>query len=171
MFDKFLNDLNKGNILYDSTFQLKINDTNIDVEFQGGWLLCDNGYPAWPCLVPPLKEPVTFQEYRFSEWLESMRKDVECTFGILKGHFRILKSGIRLHGIEATDHIWLTCCALHNMFLEEDGLAENWENGFSTDWETELGMHDSKDVSRYCPNFEIHRLNTPDDMRKLDFSV
>lgn len=42
----------------------------------------------------PLKQPSTYPELRFSDWLESMRKDVECTFGILKGRFRLLKTGV-----------------------------------------------------------------------------
>jgi hypothetical protein len=42
-------------------------------------------------------------EIRWSKWLESMRKDVECTFGILKGRWRILKSGIRIEGVDAVD--------------------------------------------------------------------
>ena len=52
---------------------------------------------------------------------ESIRKDVECVFGILKGRFRILKAGIRLHGVDNADSIWSTCCALHNLLLEIDG--------------------------------------------------
>ena len=56
-----------------------------------------------------------------------MRKDVECTFGILKGRWRILKTGIRLHATESVDKIWLTCCAFHNMLLEVDGLDEPWD--------------------------------------------
>ena len=37
-------------------------------------------------------------EIRWSKWLESMRKDVECTFGIMKGRWRILSGlpGVRL---------------------------------------------------------------------------
>ena len=69
------------------------------------------------------------KDIRFSQWLESMRKDVKCAFGILKGRFRILKTVVRLHGIEATDQIWMTCCALHNMLLDADGLSGEWENG------------------------------------------
>ena len=68
-------------------------------------------------------------ETRWSRWLESMRKDVECTFGILKGRFRILKVGIRLHGVQVVDDIWFTCCALHNMLLEVDGRSAEWRNG------------------------------------------
>ncbi len=33
-------------------------------------------------------------EVMVAEWLESMRKDIECTFGILKQRFRILKNYI-----------------------------------------------------------------------------
>ena len=77
-------------------------------------------------MIPPIKWFQTEKEMRFSKWLESMRKDVECTFGILKARFGILKSGIPLHGEEACDEIWLTCCALHNFLLKEDGLDEGW---------------------------------------------
>ena len=78
----------------------------------------------WSITVPPLKKSNYRSEIRFSEWLESMRKDVECTFGILKGRFRVLKHGVRLGGFKKTDQLWLTCCAMHNILLEVDGLAE-----------------------------------------------
>ena len=68
-----------------------------------------------------------------------MRKDVECTFGILKGRWRILKSGIRLSGVECADDIFLTCCALHNWLLEIDGLDKEWRHGIPSDWEGEIG--------------------------------
>ena len=80
-------------------------------------------------------------EIRWSKWLESMQKDVECTFVVLKGRWRILKSGIHLQGIDAVDNIWLMCCALHNWLLEIDGLnAERSEISIpGSDWEGELG--------------------------------
>ena len=31
-----------------------------------------------------------------------------------------------MHGIEVCDRVWLTCCALHNFLLEEDGLDGEW---------------------------------------------
>ena len=70
-----------------------------------------------------------------------MRKDAEDTFGIMKGRFRILKCGIRLHGVEATDKVWRTCCALHNMLLEADGLSAEWNTGVQSDWQGVLGQH------------------------------
>jgi hypothetical protein len=71
--------------------------------------------------MPPLKESSNYGDIRWSKWLESMRKDVECTFGIMKGRWRILKTGIRIQGLDNIDHIWKTCCALHNWLLEVDG--------------------------------------------------
>jgi hypothetical protein len=89
-----------------------------------------------------MKQAATMGEWRFSKWLESMRKDVECTFGILKVRWRVLKSGIRVHGTDASDKIWKTCCALHNMLLEVDGIAED----YSSDWLGEIGNFSADDV-------------------------
>lgn len=88
--------------------------------------------------MAPMKDAVLFKDLRWSKWVESMRKDVECTFGIMKGRFRILKIGIRLQSIDAVDKLWCTCCALHNMFLEDDGLSVPWETGA-------IGLHNKKD--------------------------
>ena len=57
----------------------------------------------------------------------SMRKNVECTFGILKGRSRVHKAVIPLHGIEVFDKVWNRCCASHNFLLEEDNLSERWD--------------------------------------------
>ena len=86
-----------------------------------------------------MKDAILFTEIRWSKWIESVRKDVECTFGILKGRFRILKIGVRVHTLESVDQLWCTCCALHIMFLSDDGLAENWEQDQRSDYEGELG--------------------------------
>jgi hypothetical protein len=67
--------------------------------------------------------------------------DVGCTFGILKGRWRILKSGVYLRSAMAIDGVWFTCCALHNWLLDMDGLDEQWETGVQSDWEGPLGEH------------------------------
>ena len=74
-----------------------------------------------------MKYGLTYKCIRFSEWLELMRKNVECTFGIMKGRFCILRYGIRSKSIEIFDEIWKTCCALHNMLLSIDGLHKDWD--------------------------------------------
>jgi hypothetical protein len=95
---------------------------------------------------------VNQRKIRWSQWLESMRKDVECTFGILKGRWRILKAGVYLQSAIGIDRVWFTCCALHNWLLEVDGLDKRWESGVASDWEGELGEHDEEDVPNAIQN-------------------
>ena len=92
-----------------------------------------------------------------------MRKDVECTFGILKGRWRCLKYGLRMHSLFQSDAMWKTCCALHNMLLEVDGLADGWENGVASEWEMEA------DCTQDLP-FALRRLITPGTNRNFDIS-
>ncbi len=64
-----------------------------------------------------------------------MHKDIECTFGILKGRWRILKAGVHLWGVLYTDNVWLTCCTLHNWLLDIDGFGGEWNCGVPiSDW-------------------------------------
>jgi Plant transposon protein len=93
--------------------------------------------------------------------MESIQKDVECPSGILNGRFRILKTGIRLHGVERADKILLSCCAIHNCLVEVDCLDENWEQGVPTNWEGVLGLLDQCDVDEYITPFACCRLNSP----------
>jgi hypothetical protein len=171
LFDEFMNKIQDGAIMDDAIFELYDYDEWGNVirrKYQGVWLVVDNGYLAWPTTVPPMKTTTDRREIRFSAWLESMRKDVECTFGIMKGRFRILKTGIRVHGVDSADRIWLTCCALHNWLLEIDGLDKKWEDGVPSDWEGELGQHESSDLRRYAD--PVRRLNSPVAARTYDMS-
>eukprot|EP00804_Cyclotella_cryptica_P019193 CCRYP_006108-RA/>CCRYP_006108-RA protein AED:0.21 eAED:0.21 QI:0/-1/0/1/-1/0/1/0/331 len=124
LFDTFFSNVKHGRILEDNEFHLlkERNGKIIQVKYRGVWFLVDNGYLSWAITVPPFTDTQSRKEIWWSECVESMRKYVECTFGILKGHWHILKSVILLHGTDAVDGIWLTSCALHNMLLEVDGL-------------------------------------------------
>lgn len=124
-------------------------------------MLVDNGYLNWGITIPPMKQTLYITETRWSQWLEFMRKDVECTFGILKGRWRILKAGIRVHGIDTADSIWMTCCALHNMLLEEDGNSESWDG--------DDGLFDYDVDSDQIP-FALQRLSNPGELRSYDTS-
>ena len=149
-----------GDIHSDYKFELLEYDNNgniVKVIYKGVWFIVDNGYLSWSCTVPPEKDPVSYKYIRFSEWLESIRKDVECTFGILKGRFLILRYGLRLESIELCDQVWKTCCALHNSLLHIDGLHEGWESGEKSKWQKELS-----DRNNTLPklNFAEQRLNS-----------
>lgn len=117
---------------------------------------------------------------------------VECTFGILKGRYehcitllfpcfvssrdmisfplrwRILKTGVRLHGAAVVDKIWKTCCALHNWLLEVDGLNAEWKLGVPSDFEGELGDHDLGDSQVFVPSILERVRNCTDFHGRLE---
>ena len=63
---------------------------------------------------------------KFSKKLESVRKDIEGVFGILKVRFRFLKTFNLLRRQDSIDNAFVTCCILHNILLRHDGyLAED----------------------------------------------
>ncbi len=53
-----------------------------------------------------------------------MRNDAECTFGILKKRWRILKNHMLIRDKARIDNIVFTCAILHNMLIEND----KWED-------------------------------------------
>ena len=65
-------------------------------------------------MMAPSKREVDVQDYNWSEMLESLRKDIECLFGMMKQEFAILKYGSRFNSLELMDEIFLICCAIHN---------------------------------------------------------
>lgn len=93
--------------------------------FRGSYLLCDGGYHRWPCLVFPLKTglPDT-TERKWAAMIESVRKDIEGVFGILKTRFTCLKHFSRLHSQRDINNCFVTCCSLHNMLLKHNGYLE-----------------------------------------------
>ena len=137
LFDDLINQLHDGK--FDDVHKFTLMAFNregeiIEFKYKGFYVIVDNGYLNWSVTVPPLKETNHRSEIRFSECLESLRKDTECAFVVLKERWRVLKAGIRFHGILTCDLVWLTCCALHNMLLEVDGLSKKWDQGVSTNW-------------------------------------
>jgi hypothetical protein len=158
-------------VLYDDLYnRIKNHEIGNDVEFElfyyddtkqqvckqkycGVWLIVDNGYHNHSCTIPPFKNPGYSDQYMWSEWLESTRKDVECTFGVMKGRFLIFASPIRFHGITVIDKIWATCCALHNLLLE----IKNEGNNNNDEMINHINLPDAKDMKYTTTGFD------PDD--------
>ena len=90
-------------------------------------------------------------------------------FGILKGRFRILKTGIRVHGLLATDRIWLTCCALHNYLLVSDGLSTEWNRGVPSEYEGEMGQIRTDDLEELPVHSRDRRFDISGMGRGNDF--
>ena len=95
LLSELLRGVFEGNFFSNYEFtlhELSKNNIVIIVAYQGTWFVADNGYLNWSCTIPPIKNPMSYEEIRFSEWIESIRKDIECTFSILKKnicHFEI----------------------------------------------------------------------------------
>ena len=112
----FLNDHEWGTIGDDLTPQ----------RHKGAYFVCDGGYHRWTSCMNPFKHQLEGSETAYwSRHLESIRKDVECSFGILKKRFMILKHAIRFHDAGAIENLFITCCVIHNLLLEYDGLGDS----------------------------------------------
>ena len=99
-----------------------------EVQETGLYFICDGGYNRWKELMPPYKHQLKGSDTeKWSGNVESLRKDVECTFGILKKRFAVLKNKLRFHHMEDISFIFKICCILHNMIHDWDGY-DNWEN-------------------------------------------
>ena len=97
--DEFIMAIRESTILRENTFELLSRDRHGNIRktsYSGVYVLVDNGYLDWSCTVPPMTMTNQISEIRWSKWVESMRKDVECIFRILKSRFRVLKTGICL---------------------------------------------------------------------------
>jgi hypothetical protein len=93
--------------------------------FFGPYLICDGGYHRWPCLVAPVKAGIPGSPVmKWSAKVESVRKDIEGVFGILKIRWRFLKNFNNLHQQSAVDNCFATCCVLHNLLLQHDGCLD-----------------------------------------------
>jgi hypothetical protein len=103
--------------LYDAAGLPRIN--------MGLYLVCDGGYHKWRVLQCPNKHSSEEGTVRFSQRLESVRKDAECTLGILKKRWHILKNHMLIHDKARIDNIVFTCAILHNMLIEHDKWADD----------------------------------------------
>mgnify|MGYP006160651087 FL=1 len=87
---------------------------------RGAYLICDNGYLRWPTSICPYAgcENSSLEGF-FSTNLESVRKDVECTFGILKKRWQVLNDGLDYRDINKCERIFNACCCLNNLMLDQ----------------------------------------------------
>jgi Plant transposon protein len=96
---------------------------------RGAYLITDGGYPEFAVFIDPDHKRMSRNVVLWSEWLESVRKDIECTFGILKQRFRFLRDSVVYHNPETIQDAMKTCCCLHNMIMLFDGIdISGWES-------------------------------------------
>lgn len=92
--------------------------------FHGAYLIANNGYSDRWIFRKPMNNAVDTRSVYWSEFLESVRKDVECTFGVLKRRFMFLIKPIEYHTAEVLTAAMKTACTIHNLLLAWDGSGD-----------------------------------------------
>ena len=144
-----------GLFLSEQTFELIVDNTGDTEQHQGSSFICNGGYTVWTCLVPPYKEyePTSSKE-GWSKHVEGLWEDVECSFGILKKRFYVLKNPIKLGKAKHIQEMFVTCCALNNRLLAHDKDDDNKNN---TD--DELGNNENPNNLINHNPFQPHKNN------------
>jgi hypothetical protein len=115
---------------YAPTVNFKVNNH----DYYMGYYLADGIYPSWPVFMKQVPCPQTPEDRHFSEVQASLRKDIECTFGVLKKRFNIISSPGRSYSVRILGLIMRTCVILHNMIIDDerdDGHDDNYETVIS----------------------------------------
>ena len=100
-----------------------------------------------------------------------MRKDVECTFGILKKRFVILKNPFQGHQLDHMEDVFVTCCMLHNMLLIVDGGSYNWLRGIRVECEPNSESEPEDDDQAAIKDMAIGDSHLPKNTVLDDMSV
>ena len=97
--------------------------------WRGGYLLTDGGYPKCFAFIDSTLADYEYHSVIWSEWHESIRKDVERTFNALKFRFRWLLFPVFYHSIDTIYDAFRVAAILHNRLLKYDGFEQfDWEN-------------------------------------------
>ena len=82
-------------------------------EYNRGYYLADGIYPSWPVFMKGVTLPQSEKHRLFTTAQSAWRKDVECTFGVLKSRFNIIAVPGRSYSKRA-------CVILHNMIIDDE---------------------------------------------------
>jgi hypothetical protein len=133
-YSKFINMLQNNELYQEYCYIFRTGLGHDDImKLKTFYVISDGGYLNWPSMMTGFAPSSESIKYKFTDWMASVRKDVECTFGILKQRFRWLKCPIRLFDKNDVDNVFVFCCIVHNMILRHDGLDAAWERNI--DWE------------------------------------
>jgi hypothetical protein len=82
------------------------------------YYLADGIYPLWPIFVKTVSNPISVKARRFAKAQESFRKEVECTFGILRKRFQIMQRHSKLSSVFNMNRCMLACIIIHNIIVD-----------------------------------------------------
>ncbi|GJX62988.1 ALP1-like protein isoform X1 [Tanacetum coccineum] len=124
---------NDLNVLYGSPlFDDELADTAPECPFvvnrhtyRKCYYLADDIYPAWSTFVKSFFVARDEKSLKFKRVQEAARKDIERAFGVLQGHWGIIRQPAHAYQINMLKKIMYSCIMLHNMILEDEGFAVN----------------------------------------------
>ena len=85
---------------------------------------------------------------------------VECVLDDEHSWVMCACTGFRIKDRDQINHVWRTCCALHNLLLEKDDFAGHWEGGVA---HPEEGDFDEDDVPDVFARLAQHNRGVPDN--------
>lgn len=154
-YDEFLRDVVRKDPVY-TGFEYKLASRRGVQTTRGVTIGVDGGYQNHREFIAPFEWPVfgTWQ-WTWGKGLESLRKKVECFFGILKKQFRVLALLVTCTDMIQVDMMFKVCCCLSKMRRVELGFPENID-----DWR----QVDEDDLRRlYGDTWEDHEPEESDE--------
>jgi hypothetical protein len=97
-------------------------------EHHMGYYLTNGIYPSWLVFMKGVFVPQQGKHQLFSMKQASVRKDVECAFGILKKRFNILAISGRSYSQRTLRLIMCSCIILNNMIIDDERYDDYDEN-------------------------------------------
>jgi hypothetical protein len=89
-------------------------------EYNRGYYLADGIYPSWPVFMKGITLPQCEKHQVFTNAQAAWRKDVECSFGLLKSRFNIIAVPGRSYSQRTLGLIMRACVILHNMIIDDE---------------------------------------------------
>ena len=86
-----MEEVKKGDLFKNFRYEVKRPDGTAFFT-TGAYLIVDGGYLRWKCLQCGLKHSSDEDYVLWRRRMESVRKDIECYFGRLKQHFKVLRT-------------------------------------------------------------------------------
>ncbi|XP_052622715.1 uncharacterized protein LOC128127999 [Lactuca sativa] len=91
--------------------------------YKYSYYIGDGIYPDYSTLMKAYSVPRSEKEIFFTKKHESMRKDIERAFGVLKQTWHVVKYATRLWDKERIKRMVLACIIMHNMIIKDEGRA------------------------------------------------
>ena len=127
-YNDFVQKLSTGAIYGNICYKVRTGPNEEDfIILTNPYLIVDGGYIEIPQLMsgfPISSDPI---KYKYTDWIASVRKDVEQWNQYLKGRFRFFKGLITLQEQEDIDNAFYTAVILSNIICRHDGLDRLWK--------------------------------------------